>query len=85
MNVENLTKFEPGKTYSMTSIGDHNCKWSFWVVRRTDKTVWLEGDTEGKGIISRRVEVWDGVETVAPFGRYSMSPILRASREVEAD
>lgn len=73
-------KFETGKTYKMTSVGDSNCHWFLKVIRRTAKTVWLEGDTMGKGTISRRVDLWEGTESVRPFGNYSMSPILRASR-----
>ena len=76
----NLATFEVGQTYQMRSVGDYNCVWSFTVVKRTAKTITLEGDTEQPGTISRRVYEFQGVEQVRPFGSYSMCPILGADK-----
>lgn len=70
-----MTKFEIGKDYSMRSICDHNCVWTFTVVARTAKTVTITGDGTTKKC---RISEWDNGETVYPFGKYSMCPILRA-------
>lgn len=79
------TRFIVGKTYYMTSIGDHNCRWECKVLRRTAKTVWLTDPEKPKTgePIKRRIYIWEGVESVNPFGRYSFSPILRATRNAE--
>lgn len=73
-------KFEPGKTYTCRSIGDHNCIYSYKVTARTEKTITIREDNEKE----RRVKVQkpdaDGVEWAYPNGRYSMCPIIRASR-----
>jgi len=70
------TKFETGKTFTARSACDHDCVFNFTVKRRTAKTVWV--DVHGE-TVSRRVRVVDGVETFEPFGRFSMSPVVRAS------
>lgn len=82
-----MTKFEVGGKYEMRSACNHDCVWTYEVVKRTAKTVTFKD-------ISRR---WDnmqvtlvlriskysemaGTETVFPLGRYSMCPVLRADR-----
>jgi hypothetical protein len=72
-----MTKFEVGKTYVTRSIGDHDCRWSFKVVSRTEKMITVSGDGETKRI---KVGNYDGVETAYPLGRYSMAPSIRADR-----
>jgi len=71
--------FEVGKTYTDRSIGDHNCIFSFTVVRRTAKFITLD---EVQGDKNKRVgvQVWEGVETAKPFGTYSMCAVIRADR-----
>jgi signal recognition particle GTPase len=64
--------FEPGKTYSTRSIGDHNCIISVTIAKRTAKTVTT---TEGKTF---RVSLYDGNEQIRPWGNYSMAPIIGA-------
>ena len=34
-----MTTFETGKTYQARSIGDHNCIFTFKVIKRTEKTI----------------------------------------------
>jgi len=76
-----MIRFEVGRGYSMTSVCDHNCKWSYTVTRRTAKSVWI---TDDRGeTIARRISLYEGEEQVMPLGRYSMAPILRA-RTLEA-
>ena len=71
-----IAKFEVGRTYSCTSICDSECVFRFTVVKRTDKTVWL--DYCGK-IRTRRVRIHGNTEACDPQGRYSMSPVLFAT------
>lgn len=74
-----MKKFEVGKEYSMRSICDHECVWTYAVTARTAKTVTI---TDGKQVqkcrISQKVSVYRGAETVYPLGQYSMAPSLTA-------
>ena len=72
-----MKKFEIGKKYSMTSICDRGCKWTYEVVKRTEKTITLSevGTDELKRC---KVSEYDGKEICKPLGRYSMSPTLKA-------
>lgn len=72
-----MLKFQPGRTYTARSIGDHDCVFKFTVVARTAHMVTLRSD---RGDKARKVRIWDGVECLDPLGRYSMSPVLRADR-----
>ena len=69
-----MTKFETGKTYNGRSVCDHNAVFSLTVAKRTASTVTT---TKGKRL---GVKVLDGEEIVFPMGRYSMAPVIRASR-----
>jgi hypothetical protein len=69
-------KFEVGSTYTMRSVCDRECKWSFMVTKRTGSTITL---SDGKRC---KVKVYDGAEQCAPLGAYSMSPVLSAKRKV---
>lgn len=73
-------RFEVGKTYTCRSACDHDCIFKFKVVKRTDKTVWLE--EHGK-IKARRIRIsaYDKCEACDPHGVYSMSPVLHATDE----
>lgn len=72
-----MTKqFEVGKSYSVRSICDYDCIFSF--SKRSAQFVWLS-NSSGK-VVRRKVRVWDGVEACDPHGRYSMSPILTADK-----
>lgn len=81
MNASNdnatLTRFEPGRTYTCRSVCDHNCIFSYEVVRRTESSVWLKA---GGKVTRRAVRVcpYEHHEMCDPQGRYSMSPVLRA-------
>ena len=75
-------EFVTDRTYSMTSVCDAGCRWDYTVTRRTAKTVWLREVGSTKPAKAFRVSVYCGEEQVSPLGRYSMSPILGAGREV---
>ena len=72
MEKQEIKKFEVGKIYQCRSICDYDCIWSFRVIKRTAKTVTLEDDHNK--IITCRIAPKESqtVETVFPFGRYSM-------------
>lgn len=70
-------QFQPGQTYYDRSACDHECIFSMHVVGRTAKTI--RATIHGKAK-SLRINVWDGVEQVKPFGSYSMCSIMRADK-----
>lgn len=75
-----MKQFEIGKTYSVRSICDNNCIWSYEVTSRTACTVTLKNEHGEikKCRINKKYSKCCGVETVFPEGRYSMCPTLRA-------
>lgn len=76
-----MKAFETNKIYLMNWPGDSELKTKYKVIKRTAKTVTVQHRDEVK---SCRVSVsYDGLEeTIFPTGKYSMCPILRASKEV---
>ena len=73
-----MTKFQVGKTYYTRSTCNHDCLFSYTVVKRTPKFITILKDSgETK---RRKVEIWNNAETIYPEGRYSMCPILSANR-----
>ena len=74
-----MTKFEAGRKYSMRSTCDHECVWTYTVKARTAQTVTLV-DEKGKETKCRISCCGTIEEMVRPLGKYSMCPILRASR-----
>ena len=77
--VENMKRFEVGKRYSVRSICDHDCVWSYEVVARTEATVTIK-DVDDDSVKRCRVIIskLDGNEFIRPLGKYSMCPVLRA-------
>lgn len=74
-----MTKFEIGRTYSMTSACDHNCEWTYTVTARTAQTITItDGEETKRCRISKKISEWNGQETIFPLGQYSMAPMLRA-------
>lgn len=71
-----MAKFETGKTYATRSICDHNCVIEITVIKRTAKTI--VADCGWKGEKRLRIAEHDGVETVKPWGSYSMAPTIAA-------
>lgn len=71
--------FEVGKEYSMRSICDHNCVWTYTVTARTAQTVTISDGKEVKRCrINRRYSEYRNAETIHPLGLYSMAPSLSA-------
>lgn len=68
-----MTKFEAKKTYTTRSICDADMVISVTIASRTAKTV---TDTNGKRF---SIKERDGVETIKPWGSYSMAPTIRAA------
>lgn len=74
-----MKKFEIGKTYSMRSICDHNCVWTYTVTARTAKTITIsDGEKVQKCRIIKVASEYRNAETVYPLGQYSMAPALTA-------
>lgn len=77
-------RFVVGKTYAVTPIWDSSARYYFTVVKRTAKTVTLESRDfpANEGVKVSRINAdytaHRNAETVFPFGRYSMCPILSA-------
>lgn len=70
-------KFEEGKSYTTRSICDHDCIITVTVKKRTPKT--LVADVSGDGEKRMRIQEFEGVEFVYPWGSgYSMCPVVRA-------
>jgi len=75
-------KFKTAAKYSCRSVCDYNTVWTFEVVSRTDKSVTLREVVNGvpsNKTVTKRVKLFQGVESVFPLGSYSMAPILRAA------
>lgn len=78
--ANNINQFEIGKQYSMRSVCDHDCIWTYTVVARTACTVTLKS-TRGEQMvcrISKKLTSYANAETVLPLGSFSMAPMLRA-------
>lgn len=74
-----MKRFEIGSTYSMRSICDHNCIWSYTVTGRTAQTITATNGKETKKYrISQKYSEYRNAETVFPLGHYSMAPMLTA-------
>ena len=77
------TDFIENQTYEMTFATDSGAVSYFTVAKRTAKFVTLE-DSDGKQT-RVGIHVRDEAEFCMPFGRYSMAPILCATRSLEAE
>lgn len=74
-----MSKFEIGKSYTHNWIGDSDLHTTWTVLSRTAQTVKI---TDGKEIktckIIKGLSEMRNAESVYPFGKYSMCPILSA-------
>jgi hypothetical protein len=78
-----MKKFETGKTYTFTFIGDSDSCVPCKVISRTEKTVTIQVRDDEP--VRRKISVWNGCEQCYPLGRYSMNPILGADREAKPE
>ena len=70
-----MRKFEIGKTYTTRSACDHNCIFQHEILNRTAKMVTIKVHGE---IVRRKIYIYNGSETISPYGTYSMAPVLNA-------
>ena len=72
-------KFEVGKTYGTTAVGDHNMIYKVTVLKRSPQSVVVEGEVNKRC----KIHVTDsGVEFIRT-GNYSFAPVFMANSEVE--
>ena len=72
-------KFKAGNNYGARSTGDYDCVFEYSVIKRTDKSLWLQVQGELKRL---KIHCSDGVEHVFPLGHYAFCPCLRADKEI---
>lgn len=79
-------RFEVGTTYATRSACDWDCIYRITVVKRTERSVWIEDPHDG-GKVKRRaiVDCGDDVERFFPWGRYSMAPMISATRPADGE
>lgn len=70
--------FEVGATYYTRSLCDHDCIYRVKIIKRTERTVWI--DYHGKVTARRIFRDYNGAEAIEPFGSYSMSPTISANK-----
>jgi hypothetical protein len=74
-----MKAFEVGKQYTHGFIGDSELFVTWTVIKRTAQTVTITDGRETKTCkINAKVSEYRNAESVFPFGRYSMCPILSA-------
>lgn len=66
-----MTTFNAQKVYRTVNCGN------FLIVSRTEKTAIIDSPEGEKRC---KIHAIDGVETLFPFGCYSMAPVLKADR-----
>jgi len=71
-----MKTFSIGQQLSTSSICDSNCIFKAEVIKRTAKTVTIKVRGE---LVRRKIQIFDGAESIFPFGQYSMAPIFRAA------
>ncbi|EOS64601.1 hypothetical protein [Oscillibacter sp. 1-3] len=76
-----MNTFEIGKEYYSRSIYNHDCVFTIKITGRTAKTVTYEYMGESR---RSKIRVDDSGEYIQP-DRYSMAPIFRAEREIQAE
>ena len=75
-----MKKFEVNQKYFASSPCDHNCIWTFRVIKRTEKTVLLKNEY---GDLKRcKIHEFKDEEYCYPLGSYSMCPVLSAGKEI---
>lgn len=76
-------RFAPGETVTCRSVCDHNCVWTFEVIKRTAKFITIQDVTFPGRPAEKPVRVGvktdDNGEWAMPMGSYSMAPVIRAA------
>jgi len=74
-----MRKFEIGKEYSMRSICNQECVWTYTVIARTAQTITISNGEEVKKCrVVKKISEYRNAETIYPLGQYSMAPSLVA-------
>ena len=74
-----MRKFEIGKEYSMRSICNQECVWTYTVIYRTAQTITISNVKEVKKFrVVKKISEYRNAETIYPLGQYSMAPSLVA-------
>lgn len=76
-----MNTFEIGKEYYSRSICNHDCVFTIKITGRTAKTVSYEYMGESR---RSKIRVDDSGEYIQP-DRYSMAPVFRAARKIQAE
>ena len=77
-----MTRFEIGKTYQGRYIGDHELKEFYTIIKRTEKTVTIQGENL-KTPVTRKITIWNDCETFHPEGKNS--PLIKAENELKEE
>jgi len=80
MENTEIKRFEAGLTYETPSICDSECIFKIKVLRRTAKSVWIVGGSV-KEVERRKISIYEGTESIYPFGKYSMCAVITADRK----
>lgn len=78
--MDNLIKFEEGKTYATPSICDSAMMVTVTILKRTAKRVTFLKNGKPKTV---GINIYEGVEQISPWGKYSFSPTIGADDLVE--
>lgn len=79
--MNKIKRFEVGRIYQTRFPGDHDLIIRVKIVGRTERTVkWIMLDEHKKVVKTCRPAVFNNAEYFYPDGRYSMAPIITASR-----
>lgn len=74
-----MKKFEIGQKYTHGWAGDSDLHTTWTVTKRTAQTITITDGRETKTCkIIKALSEYRNAESVYPFGKYSMSPILSA-------
>ena len=81
LTTTTTTRFETSEVYKMGWVTDSEMFNHFIVLKRTEKMITIQefGMPDSKEI-RLKVNVYRDVESVKPFGTYSMAPILKADK-----
>ena len=77
-----MTKFEVGNRYEAIDICDSEFTFKYEVIARTEKTITIKG-FGNKTRKCRIANHSEDHEIVYPEGKYSMCPVLRATRKIQ--
>lgn len=77
--MNEVIKFEAGKSYWTRSICDYDCIIRIEVISRTAKFITAKVGNKIKRL-GVKVCTYDNAERCDPWGRYSMSPSISAGR-----